>query len=106
MFVCDSADVAVLGVILTRRGVDFQVKISAITITNSAWAIKIIECREKLQSNNQVIASQDWVTLNLVENCVFSVRWRLRRHFAGAAAAAGKRHPARRRRLIKTGADY
>ena len=35
-----------------------------------------MEFRGKLQSNDQVIASQDWVTLNLVENLVFSVRRR------------------------------
>ena len=49
------------------------------------------ECRGKLQSNNQVIASQDWVTLNLGENLVFSVSWRCR-HLAGTATA-GKKHP-------------
>ena len=86
----ETACVAVSGVILTRWRVNFSVKITAIiynitsfTITNSAWAIKIMECRGKLQSNNQVIASQNWVTLKLVGNLVFSVRWR--RHFAGAA---------------------
>jgi len=64
----------------------------------------------KLQSNNQVTASQDWVILNLVENLILSVRWCRRSPppvTAGRnAAAAGKKHPARRRRLIKTGADY
>ena len=30
----------------------------------------------KLQSNNQVTASQNWVTLNLVENLALSVHWR------------------------------
>ena len=33
-----------------------------------------MERREKLQSNDQVIASQDSVTLNLVGNLVFSIR--------------------------------
>ena len=65
-----------------------------------------MKCRRKLQSNNQ--DSQDWVSLNFVEILYFlfaDAADRRRRHFAGAAAA-GKKHPARRRPLIKTGAGY
>ena len=93
-----TACVAVSGVILTRWRVNFSVKITAIiynitsfTITNSAWAIKIMECRGKLQSNNQVIASQNWVTLKLVGNLVFSVRWRRRSQLIGAPAVKNTR---------------
>ena len=84
MFVCDSACVAVLGVILTQWGVNFYKKNKCTySITTSLrsqlqvqqWAIKIMESRGKLQLNNQVTASQDWVTLNLFENLLVSVHW-------------------------------
>jgi len=78
-----------------------------------------MECRGKLQSHNQAIASKDLSPSTWLEILYFlfadATDRRHRRHFAGAAAAsrsqlvgapAVKKHPAHHRRLIETGADY
>ena len=88
--------------------------ITLFTITTSPWAIKIMECWENY---SQIIRSLPLVTLNLVENLVFSVRWRRwsplpfcwcqcrRSQLVGTPLPLVK-HPAHHCRLIQTGTDY